>query len=61
MIDTDKKVKIALLLNKDMAHRIFHPSDLEFLKSFADIDNIETLPEKMAEEHMLLHNILIIK
>lgn len=52
MKETGSKVKISILLNKDMAHRIFHPNDLEFLRSFADIEDIETLPEKMTEEYM---------
>ncbi len=49
----NQKVKIALLLNKDMGRRILHPDDIEFLKTFADIQNLEDLPEKMTEDYMI--------
>lgn len=48
-----KKYKIALLMNKDIAQRIISKEDLEFLKTFAYITDIDKLPEKVDEEFIL--------
>lgn len=47
-----KNYKIALLLNRDMAGRILHPDDLEFLRIFAETDDPKSLPEVMSEDYM---------
>ena len=52
MMNKNKKLKIAWLINRDMGKRIFHQNDLNFLATFANTIEIETLPVKIDEEYM---------
>jgi len=47
-----KKFKVAVLVFKKMAGSIFSKSTLDFLHSFADTNDFETLPEKMNTDYM---------
>lgn len=49
------KTKVAILVNKSMAGSIFDKSDLDFLTEFAEINNIEDLPETMTIDFMREH------
>ena len=39
------KLRVGIIVPKKLAIRLFHPCDIEFLKSFADFEAIENLPE----------------
>jgi len=47
-----KKLKVALLLSKEYGHKMFQPDTLKQLRSFADIPDIETLPEKLTDDFL---------
>jgi phosphoglycerate dehydrogenase-like enzyme len=49
-----KSYKVALLLNRKIAGKLLHPDDLEFLKSFNEYQDIDSLPQSMSEEYMRL-------
>ncbi len=46
------KLKVAMLLNNAMYQRTFHPDDLAFLRTFADILNEGPYPDKIDEPFM---------
>jgi len=49
---SDKRFNVAVALDKEMAASILGADDLEFLKSFADINPVEELPEEMTLSFM---------
>ncbi|MCL2831949.1 MAG: hydroxyacid dehydrogenase [Treponema sp.] len=48
----NKKFKVAVLVNKNMAASIFSNDTLDFLHSFADTNDLQTLPEAMTADYM---------
>lgn len=46
-------MRVAITLNRDLARKLFHPSNLEFLESFASFNDIDMLPERLSEEDMI--------
>jgi len=49
-----KKLRVAFLVNKEMARSVFAVEDLKFLATFSDfdVDSIDNLPEKITEEYI---------
>ncbi len=42
---TQRNVKVAIIVQKEDALKLFHPRDIEILKSFAHLNAIENLPQ----------------
>lgn len=49
----NSRFKVAILVEQSLAQSIFRATDIQFLKSFADINPIEELPEKITPEFMM--------
>lgn len=46
------KIKLAILMNREMFERTIHPDDLRFLLTFAEIINPAPYPEVLDEDYM---------
>ncbi len=44
------KPRVSIIMPKSSAKRVFHPDDVEFLKSFADINPLQELPDSIDED-----------
>ena len=47
-----KKFRVAITLTKKMANSILSEENHDFLRSFAEINPIEELPEELTFEHI---------
>jgi len=48
-----KKFKVGLVLEKVLAKSLFSEADMSFLKSIAEVNEVEDLPEKITREFMM--------
>ena len=48
-----KKIKVAILIDKRILHQMLHNDDIAYLRSFADINNPDDLPEVLDEAFVL--------
>lgn len=52
MLNESKKIKVALLLGREMAHHMIHPKTMEHLQSFADVQSFDELPDRLNEDFL---------
>lgn len=52
LVSIVKKIKLAILVDKPMFLRTFEKEDLDYLRTFADIVNEESIPETVDKEYM---------